>query len=452
MPFAHELAQWVLAFDAGSIPLHVIEKTKAHLLDSLGCAFGALDEEAPRGTLRTVEILGGTPDCTVIGTGIRTSVANAVLANGVLVRTLDLNDLATGWGGAGHPSDTIPVALAMGERLGSSGRDVLGATVLGYQIASRIPSRSDGRGSSWDGATGAGVVASAMAGWLMKLSPDRLANALALGISHSGTLSIVRRGQLSAAKSIASSMAAHTAVTATLLAAEGVTGPPTALEEWSKATLGGADLAPMIAPLTGEFGIMHVGLKAHPCIGTAQTAVEAALRVRSAMPAPLPEIERVEIHMADIPFVRGQVDDQERRNPTTRETADHSFPFLVAVALLDGELTLRQFEKDRWFDPTVRALMDRMTIEPDPALNRHLPGAFPSAVRVFDRSGKEYGEEVPYQPGHNKNFMSPAQVQAKFHRFSQVVPQAQRDAIIAAVDGLDAAASVRPPMELTALH
>ena len=338
MPFVHELAQWVHDFDAASIPEPVIQKTNAHLLDSLGCAFGALEEAAPRGTLRAVQALGGTPECTVIGHPFRTNVAGAVLANGVLVRTLDLNDLATGWGGAGHPSDMIPVALAMGERVDAPGRDVLAAIVLSYQIASRIPSRPDGGENSWDGATGTGVVASAVAGWLLKLSPERLANAMALGISHSGTLSIVRRGQLSAAKSLASSMAARTAVTATLMAAEDVTGPPTALEEWSRATLGSADLAPMIAPLTGDYGIMSVGLKAHPCIGTAQTAVEAALRVRATLPDPLPEIERVEIRMADIPFVRSQVADQERRNPTTRETADHSFPFLVAVALLDGEL------------------------------------------------------------------------------------------------------------------
>jgi 2-methylcitrate dehydratase len=337
------------------------------------------------------------------------------------------------------------VALAAGERMDSSGRDVLAAIVLGYEIARRLPACDDG----WDSTTGATLVGAVMAGWLMRLPEDRLADAFALSVVHCNILSIVRRGQLSAAKSLSGAIASQTAVTSVLLAAEGVTGPPTALEESARAIRSGADQAGLTAPLGGDFGIMEVGLKAHPCIGTMQTAVEAALRVRSKLRDPGGEIERIEVRMADTPFVTRQVVDAERQNPTTRETADHSFPFLAAVALLDGELTVHSFEDERWHDPAVRALMQRTTLETDVALNKYLPGAWPAAVRVITKAGGDYLEEVPLHPGHTKNFMTPAQVQAKFHRFSaDAVPQAQRDAIVAEATGLERAPSIRTLMKL----
>lgn len=443
MPLAETIARWVHDFDGSTIPQPVVEKAKTHVLDSLGCAFGALEESAPQGVLRAVAAMGGTPECTVIGLPERTSAANAVLANGMLVRDLDLNDSAQEWGGAGHPSDNIPVALAIGERQGSSGREVTAAIVLGYELYLRSPSSK----GPWDGSTHSSLVAAAIAGRLLGLSVDQLSNAIALAVAHCNTLNIVRRGQLSAAKSLANPMVARTAVTSALLAAEGVTGPPTAVEEWSAAVFGGADLSALLD--LSEYRTPYVGLKAHPAIGTSQCALTAALQIREKIKDPLAEIERIDVRMADLPFVRGQVSDTERRNPTTRESADHSFPFLVAVALLDGELSLKQFEDGRWFDPGVRALIDRMTIDVDSGLNKYLPGGFPASVRVHTKDGRDLFEEVPYHPGHPRNPMTPKQVQAKFHRFSShVVPQDRRDAIIVAVDALDQAPTIQPLMSL----
>ena len=444
MPFVHELAEWIGAFEASSVTPTAQQEAKLHLLDSMGCAFAALDEPTALGTLRAVRAMGGAPDCTIIGTPDRTSVTNAVLVNGVLVRTLDLNDMP-------HCSDHIPVALAIGERGGLSGRDVLAAIVLGYEVQCRIPS---GRGDKpWDSTSQSSIVASTMAGWLQRLPTETLANAIALSAAHSGTLRIVRRGQLSSAKSVASSMVAHTAVMCTEMAAAGVTGPPTALEEWADAVLGGADLSPIIAPREGEFRIVNVTIKAFPSVGTSQTAIAAALQVRAEIQDP-DEIERVEVNMADIPFIRSQVlDAPERSNPTTRETADHSFPFVTAVALRDGEFALRQYENERWFDPAVRSIMDRMTFKLDPDLNSYTESSsYPCRLRVWTRDGREHAAEVDYAPGHHMNRMGAAGVQEKFHRYAAaVVPQAQREAIVQAVDHLDEAASVRDLMSLLAV-
>ena len=371
-------------------------------------------------------------------------MANAVLVNGVLVRTLDLN-------GIPHCSDLIPVALAVGERQGLSGRDVLAAIVLGYEIHCLIPSK--GSASPWDNTSKSGIVASAMAGWLLQLPAETLANAIALSVAHSGTLRIVRRGQLSSAKSVASSMVARMAMVCTLMAAEGLTGPPTALEEWADAVLGGADLRPIIAPRKGDFRILDVAIKAFPAVGTSQTAIAAALQARTEIEDP-DQIESVEVHMADIPSVRSQVmDAPERRNPTTRETADHSFPFVTAVALRDGEFGLRQYENERWFNPAIRSLMERTTFELDAGLRQIAEtGTFPCRLRVRTRDGREHLAEVDYAPGHPKNRMSPKAVKEKFHRYAAgAVPLAQREAIVGAVDRLEDMASVRDFMSLLAI-
>ncbi|MEK7215518.1 MAG: hypothetical protein AAB289_07985, partial [Chloroflexota bacterium] len=285
------------------------------------------------------------------------------------------------------------------------------------------------------------------AGW----SGDRSGATIALGVAHGNTLAIVRRGQLSAAKSIANSMVSHTAMVATLLAAEGVTGPPTALEEWAGAVLGGADLSPLVAPLDEEFRIMDVSIKAYPSLASSQAAVAAAIQLHSAIADPLNEVERIDVRMADIPFVRSQVYDAERRNPATRETADHSFPFLIAAALLDGELTLRQFEHERWFDPAVRALMARMKIETDARLNRYgNASGYPCAIAVLTKDGREHLAEVPYHRGHAKNPMTAGEVAAKFNHYAApALPESQRNSIIQQTARLETLASLQqfmPPL------
>lgn len=134
MTLVRELARWISGFDPDSVPAPALDKAKLLVLDSFGCALGALEEDTPRSTLAAVRELGGNPECTVIGTPLRTSAALASLVNGILVRALDLNDLGLGAAGASHPSDNIPVALALGERQGGTGRELLAAIVMGYEL------------------------------------------------------------------------------------------------------------------------------------------------------------------------------------------------------------------------------------------------------------------------------------------------------------------------------
>ncbi len=439
-PLIKQLAHWVQSFDPAHIPADVRAQAGLLVLDSLGCALAALDEHTAHATRRTINSLGGKEECTIIGGSQKTSVANAVLMNGVLIRTLDLNDFLQGANGAGHPSDNIAVALSMTERERRSGRDMLAAIIVGYELYGRVRELAT-HDSPWDHVTASGLVAPAVAGRLLGLEEEKMAHALAFGAAHCHALRVVRGGQLSAAKSLANAIVAQAGTLGALLAAEGLTGPMMVLEGpygLAEAVFPGADLSSLVALLDGHFRIMDVSIKAYPCIGTAQAAVAAAIQAKQDLKNPLVEVERIEVRMADTPFVVQQVSNPERRKPATRETADHSFPFLVAVALLDGELTPRQFHGQRWLDPSIRTLMERITIQTDPALNIYIPASFPAVVKITKKDHTSRVVEVPYAPGHPRNRLTANGVAAKFHSCAEeAMPEALRKAVVSEAEDLD---------------
>src|SRR5438552_7092509 len=221
-----QLANWAMQPRAQDIPEAAVNQAKVLLLDTIGCGYAAYEEEAAHAVLATLKELGGAPQCTVIGSAIKTSAPNAVLVNGSLIRILDLNDYVNTKSGqiGGHPSDNIPVALAAAELAGSAGRDVLAAIVLGYEIYGRLKELMD-RDSDWDGVTVSGFVAPAMAGRLLGLDKGQLAQALALSGARAVTPAAVRQGDISAAKSVANALVAQNGMQATILAKHGLTGP-----------------------------------------------------------------------------------------------------------------------------------------------------------------------------------------------------------------------------------
>ncbi len=189
----------------------VIQQAKLLLLDSIGCAFAACDDPVARAVVDVA--IRDAGECAVIGRPQKTSVLGAVLANGTLVRVLDLNDyMIAEWKGepetGGHPSDNIPVALSLGAARNRSGAEILQAIVAGYDVYARLQRLMD-RGQGWDTVTVSGIAAPAIAGRLMGLDETRLAHALALGAARAATPGIVRGGDISAAKSIANALVAQ---------------------------------------------------------------------------------------------------------------------------------------------------------------------------------------------------------------------------------------------------
>jgi 2-methylcitrate dehydratase len=439
-PLVKQIAERILEFDSTAIPADVLRHAKFLILDSIGCAVAAGGEHAYERALHTFEAIGGNADCTIIGSKHRMPVTSAVMLNGILIRELDLNDAYVGPGQMGHPSDNIAVALSVGEKQRSSGLDVLASVIAGYELYCRIQDIIVGRGP-WDHVTASALAAPAIAGRLLKLDADQLANAMALSAAQGNTLSAVRSGQLSNAKAMANAFVAYQGTLCSLLASRGTTGPLSIFEGkggLDKAFLAGADLNLLTEPIRDRFRISDVSIKAYPCIGTSQAMVAGLIQARQDIADPAKEIKHLEVRMADTPFVRGQVEDEDRRFPTSRETADHSFYYLAAVALMDGEMTQAQFEGERWMQPKVKSLMERMTIRTDASLNKYTPGSFPCVLQLTTMNGESRTVEVFYHKGHAKNRMSPAEVEGKFRACARgVLSEAQQAKIISLVHGLE---------------
>ena len=445
-----QIARKVLGVVGEGIPLDVVEHTKALILDSIGCALAAADEPAFARAERVFAQLGGNPDCAVIGSSRRVNLPQAVLLNGILIRSLDLNDAYIGPGQMGHPSDNIAVALSVGEKFNASGLDLIASVALGYEIYCRMQDIIPLRGS-WDHTTASALAAPLIAGRLMGLNAEQLAHAAALSATHGNTLAVVRTGQLANSKASANAMVASQAVLCSLFAAEGMTGPLGVIEHprgLSTGMLAGAKLDLLAQPIGERYRIMNSAIKAYPCIGTAQTMVAAVLQARAGIADPAREVQRVEVAMADIPIVSAQVADQERRYPTSRESADHSFYYLAAAALADGEISEAQFTPGRWLEPEMREAMARVSIHTDAGLNKYTPGSYPAAVKLVLQTGESREVEVVFPKGHPNNRMSRAEIEAKFRACArEKVPPARQEKIIGKAQELEKLASVAELMK-----
>jgi 2-methylcitrate dehydratase len=441
-----KLAGWVLAPRAEEIPQAAVAQAKLLILDTIGCGYAALDEESARAVLATLADLGGAPHCSVIGGAAKTSAPNAVLVNGALIRILDLNDYVNNRKGeiGGHPSDNIPVALAAAEMCGARGRDLIAAIVLGYELFGRAKDLI-ARDSGWDGVTISGLVAPAIAGRLMGLDQQHLAHALALSGARAPTPLAVRHGAISAAKSFANALVAQNGMQAALLARHGVTGPLDLMESpyGLRPVFSNTEaLAGLTAPLPADSYIMRANIKAYPCLATGQAIVAAGIalnrQVASMLGGDVSRLAHIRVAMADMPFLRRQKDDPGRIDPTSREAADHSFNFLAAVALIDGEFGLAQFENERWNDPKVRAVMARLEIAVDAELNARSPGSFPCRIEATCSDGRTLVADIPDPPGFSRHGLDAGAVMDKFNAVTALHLDApSRAHIIDAVMALD---------------
>jgi 2-methylcitrate dehydratase len=445
------MAAWVAGVRREDFSQSAIEQAKLVLLDTIGCGFAALDDESARAVLETLAALGGEPQCTVLGHERKMSAPSAVLANGTLIRVLDLNDYVVGahpLSGArgGHPSDNIPVALAGAELAAASGRELLVAILLGYEIYGRGKALMQAD-SVWDGITISGLAAPALAGRLLRLDEEKLAHAIALSAARAPTPVAVREGGISAAKSIANALIAQSGMQAALLAARGITGPLDLFEaERGLKTVFAYEPAAagdiLGAPSPGENFITRVAIKAYPCFAGAQCAVAAALALHRLIDGDVDRLASIRVRLADLPIARRQLADPGRVAPRSREAADHSLQFLIAVALIDGTLGLAQFENERWNDPKVRALMARLQMTTDADLARRAGEVYPCALNAVDRDGRTHDVEILAPPGFSARGPDAGTVLEKFNRITaDRLARAARERVIDCVLGLDAAKS-----------
>ena len=419
------LAESLLHSFQGPVPDDVLERAALQVLDSVACAAGAQGSD-PVEIVHRVIRGSGPQQATLLFRGERASLVDAVLANGTAVRYLDANDVFLGTGPGGHPSDNIPVALAVGEHRGASGEDVLKAIALSYELTTRLRTeviRRTAQGGRWDGVSLSATVGAVAAALLMGCDVSQLANAIGIGAAKGYALKEIRHGEISMLKASGNAVVARDGVLAAMLAMEGYTGSPAVFEgEWGLVrTLGGEPDPDILEQLCAPpaWSIRDISIKPYPAIGTSQSAVCGAVTVSAEDGFNPRDVARVTIRLPDTKYTRQYVEIPERMTPRSRESADHSIPFLVALALEEGGVTGEHFDQQCWTRDSTRSLMERTVIEADADLAKRAKKAFPAVVEVTMQDGRSFAAEVIDTPGSPASPWGRDEICDKFRRLQR---------------------------------
>jgi 2-methylcitrate dehydratase len=391
-----------------------IERVKSHLIDALGCGIAAFDEPPVR-ICREVALAPGSGASLVIGTDSRTTPDLAAFANGAAFRYLDLNDVYVGKF-AGHPSDHIPACLAVAEAERASATDLITAIVLAYEINCRLMDVLDTAARDWDPPVLSLPAVALASGKLMKLPRAQLVEAVNLAINDHIPMGQTRAQTNSDWKGLADAEAARNAVFATLLARRGLTGPAPIFEGrlgFFRQVSGPADIDVDAFGRRGiPFRIHQCGMKAYPAVVYAQTAIAAGIEVAKEVGA-LERIAAIEIATTKRGYQQTG-SEPEKWAPDTRDTADHSLPYITARAMFDGDITNESYAPAKLREPRILAFMSKIKVAEDAALTARVGPVVPTRVTAILADGHRVFREVDDVPGFVGRPMGRADIERKF--------------------------------------
>jgi 2-methylcitrate dehydratase len=410
---AHQLADYACALRFEDLSTEVVHEVKRRVIDSLGCALGAWKEEPFVIARKVGTDFSAKHGSTIIGTAHKAPPDWAAFANGCGIRYFDFNDTYLSKEPA-HPSDNISAALAVAESVSASGRELITAIALAYEVQCRLCDAASIRARGWDHVT-YGTFSTALAcARLMKLDPEKTRHAVNIAGVAGAAMRQARAGELSHWKGVAFANAARHGVFSALLAREGMSGPAPIFEgEMGFEKQLGVSLGNVGEKFRGAPSmILKTSIKYWPAEYHSQSAIEAALILRSQI-GDLSKINDVviESHDASVDIIGSE---PEKWKPMTRETADHSLPYITAIALIDGEITDRQFEPDRFKDPEVWKFLENVKVERNAELSAMYPDAVGNIVHVDLAHGRRLTKRVDYPLGHAKNRLKDSAVEGKF--------------------------------------
>jgi 2-methylcitrate dehydratase len=423
------------------LPEDVRTAAKRVLTDTLACAFGALDCEPARLCESAARaVYTGEAVASVVGGRAPISLEGATLVNGVLARYLDLNDVFVGRDPC-HPSECIPSALACAEAKGLDGRRLIEAIVIGYEAQLAIIDAFSFSDRGFHSLSCAGYAVPLIAGRLWGLPPNQVIEAMGTAGPRQFCLLAINSGPISMVKAFPYAQNAVDALLATRLAASGFTGAKGTIAWFAKHVKGVRPDRPFTIG-GGDWRLTRVGLKAFPLQFELQTVAEAGVSLHASAKDRLARIRTVDVDA--LPRVIDRTGGPSRYAPASKETADHSLPVCLAMALLDGDVTIRQFDEGRWKAPDVLALASKIVLHPNPQRAAAEPDG--SAVRValvFD-DGARVSKEVTIAEGDPRRPLSRESLSRKFVSAAEPHLGARRaEEALGRLDALDTLSDVR---------
>lgn len=396
-----QLASWVESRRYDDLSDEAIKVLKLRLLDSIGVGIGALEGQPVKDIRKMTEDLGGAPLVTLLGGG-KSSPDYATFYNGAAIRYLDYNDSYLAKNETCHPSDNIAPVLAATEYAGGSGKDFLLGLGIAYQVQARLSDVAPVRDHGFDHTVQGSYGAAAGAAAALKLDADKTANAIAIAGTGYNSLRVTRTGALSHWKGLAYPNTAMGAMHATLLASYGITGPKEVFEgnkgfmdsiagkfdiDWSK-----EDLNRVTKTITKRYNAeIH-----------SQSSIEGLLELKDAENIAADDIKEIRLYTFDVAFnIIGGGEEGGKKNIQFKEEADHSLPYMLAVAYLDGQVMPEQYEPARITSSDVQDLLQKVHVEPVQAYSDRFPAEMACRIELETNEGRVFEIEKNDYHGFN---------------------------------------------------
>jgi 2-methylcitrate dehydratase len=391
---------------------------KIRILDSIGCAIGALDGEPIRFIRAHLEDFGGAERCTLIGGG-RSAPDRAAFYNSALVRYLDFNDSYLAKGETCHPSDNLGSVLAAAEYADRSGKELLAALAVSYQVQCRLSDVAPVRDKGFDHTTQGSYAVAAGVARALGLDRTKTAHAIAISGTAFNALRVTRTGLLSHWKGLAYPNTAFGSTHSTFLAMRGITGPLEVFE-------GNKGFMESIA---GHFEIdwseedlervTRTIIKKYNAEIHSQSAIEGILELKREHNLSPADVERIEIEIFDVAHkIIGGGEEGDKTIVQNKEQADHSLQYMVAVALLDDRVMPEQYRPDRIRRQDVQALLRKITVRPRKDFSDRFPDEMPCRLTVILRDGRTLVKEKRDYEGFHTRPMQWETLSIKFEQLS----------------------------------
>ena len=465
---SHTLAEWACGLRYEHLSPAAVGKARLFWFDSLGCGLGGSQQEDAHILLDHHREMsgskGGSGPCTCFVSGFKTNPVDAAFMNNHMIRAMDYNDIY--WkADPCHPSDIIAAPLALCEMLGLSGRDLILATVIAYEVEMRLCEFGEPgiREYGWHHATLTAFAAPLAAGRVLNLSVDQMVQAIGISASRTFTPGAVTAGKLTNMKNTVDPWAARMGTESALLAKRGYSGPEHMIDGKEglyavfghvhyKGTPAKFDSQKLVGNLPKGSGdhykIIDCGMKSFPIEALSHAPLTAMMKCVKENAIKSSEVAEIQVEViaraADI------LGDPHKYRPDSKETADHSLPYCMAVGLVDGMVTPLQFKEERVLDKSLIPVMDKVKVVANQEFEALFPKFQPSQVTITTTSGKKFTKRVDVPKGDPRDPMTAEEIGVKFHALGDsVIGKGACDKLVDAIMRLEKIDNVRDFAALT---
>ncbi len=452
MPAAGEtqvLAEFLAELTYDDIPQDVLEAAKVLILDLIGCSLGAAEMTEGRVAKDVAKTMLGAPEALVLGLGIRSSAAHAAYLNGLTSHVIELDDThresITHVGAA-----VIPAALAVAERDGASGKQLLAAVVAGYEACLRVANAVQPslwrRGYLSMGACGS-FGAAASAAHLRGLDVEKMRWALGLAGTQTGGLNASIYGEGDMGKRLVPAAAAQNGVISAIFAEKGLTGPANILEQDKGFCKSFSDVY-NLDRITDDLGTVwetaKTSIKPYSCCRYNHAAIDGLLSIMQDESIDADDIETITVRTYDIAVTNRP----HRTNPKTPFDAKMSIPYTLAIVAHLGNADEASFNDETIARTDFQAFAGRVKVEADPEMSAVFPREWPAETIVLLKDGRTLTRYVPFPKGEPEAPMSREELERKFKSLAAVVlSEAAQDKVIDVIWNLDKHDSLDPLIE-----